>query len=142
MVGLLDKMQSERRHKLGVPNKVAHQCISVSPTLSLSDSRVPHYGLRSLAGWRARLTRLGRFPPAGQDGHAVLFAQALIWPAVGFDLLAQAPLPLDHLQQLAIALGGHARCACAAWYAGGGAACAWRGLSLRCQLGQVLELQL
>lgn len=61
---------------------------------------------------------------------------------MGFDLLAQAPLPLYDLQQLAVTLCGCARCACDACRAGGGAACARHGLSLRCQLGQVLELQL
>lgn len=109
---------------------------------SLSDSRVPYYGLRSLAGWCASFTWLRRFPPAGQDGHAVLLAQTLIWPPVSFDLLAQAPLPLDHLQQLAVTLGGCSRRDCAGCGAGGGAACARHGLSLCCQLGQVLELQL
>lgn len=83
-------------------------------SLSLSDSRVPHHGLRSLARRGASLTRLGRFPPARQDGHAVLLAQALIWPPVGFDFLAQAPLPLYHLQQFAVTLGGRARRAFAA----------------------------
>lgn len=111
-------------------------------SLSLSDGRVPHHGLRSLAGRCAGLTRLWRFPPAGQDGHAVLLAQALIRPPMGFDFLAQAPLPLYHFQQLAVTLGSCARCSYSTWHAGGSAACAWHGLSLRCQLCQVLELQL
>lgn len=126
---------------LGVLNKVATSVyLSHSVSLCVSDSRVPHHGLRSLARRCACFTWLGCFPPAWQDGHAVLFAQTFIWPPVSLDLLAQATLPLDHLQKLAITLGGCAHRACAGCYADRGAACAWHGLSLCCQLGQVLEL--
>lgn len=53
---------------------------------------------------------------------------------MSFNLLAEAPFPLDHLQQLAVALarGPGAR----------GASSGGWGLRLRCQLCQLLELQL
>lgn len=100
--------------------------------LSTSDGRVPHHGLRPLAGWRASLTRLRCPSPAREDGHAVLLAQAFVRAPVGLDLFAQAALTLDDFQQLAVSLG--LRC-------GRGGAPADSRLSL-CQLGELLELQL
>lgn len=61
------------------------------------------------AGWGAGLAGLGSPPPAGEDGHALLLAEASVGAVAGLDLLAHAALALYHLQQLAIALTGRLR---------------------------------
>lgn len=58
------------------------------------------------AGRGAGLAGLRPPPPAGEDGHALLLAEASVGAVARLDLLAHAALALDHLQQLAIALAG------------------------------------
>lgn len=58
------------------------------------------------AGRGAGLSGLRPPPPAGEDGHALLLAEAPVWAVARLDLLAHAAFALDHLQQLAIPLSG------------------------------------
>lgn len=57
-------------------------------------------------GRGARFAWLGPPPPAGEDGHALLLAEASVGAVARLDLLAHAALALDHLQQLAVPLAG------------------------------------
>lgn len=61
------------------------------------------------AGRGAGLAGLGPPPPAGEDGHALLLAEASVGAVARLDLLAHAALALYHLQQLAVALAGGLR---------------------------------
>lgn len=99
---------------------------------SSSDRCVPHHGLRSLARWRASLTRLRCPSPTREDGHAVLLAKAFVGAPVGLDLFAQAAFTLDDFQQLPVSLG----------LRGGREATSADGRLSLGQLGQLLELQL
>lgn len=58
------------------------------------------------AGRGAGLAGLGPPPPAGEDRHALLFAEASVRAVARLDLLAYAALALDHLQQLPVAFAG------------------------------------
>lgn len=71
-----------------------------------SDSGVPEDRVLPTAGRGAGLAGLRPAPPAGEDGHALLLAEAAVGPVARLDLLAHAALALDHLQQLAVALAG------------------------------------
>lgn len=58
------------------------------------------------AGRGAGLAGLRPPPPTGEDGHALLLAEAAVRAVARLDLLAHAALALDHLQQLPVALAG------------------------------------
>lgn len=64
----------------------------------LLDGRVPEdSGLGGIGRGAIFLAPIGLLP-AGQDGHAVLLAEGLVWRFLPrFDLLAQMPFLLDHL---------------------------------------------
>lgn len=79
---------SARHHRRGV---VVLKCIS--------DSSVPEHlaGVSGCGGGRGRVRRRLLPPPAGQDGHAVLFAQILLRTLTSFNLSTQNSFLLDHL---------------------------------------------
>lgn len=79
------------------------RCPGLPPS---SDGSVPEDGVLPAAGRGAGLSGLGPPPPAGEDGHALLLAEAPVGPVARLDLLAHAAFALDHLQQLAVALSG------------------------------------
>ena len=54
----------------------------------LSDGRVPEDRVLPAAGRRAGLAGLGPAPPAGEDRHALLLAEAPVGPVARLDLLA------------------------------------------------------
>lgn len=61
------------------------------------DGRVPEDCGLGGVGWRAVFfAPVGLFP-AGQDGHAVLFAQSFVWFLPCLDLVAKMPFLFDHL---------------------------------------------
>lgn len=74
-----------------------------------SDGSVPEDCVLPAAGRGAGLAGLRPPPPAGENGHALLLAEASVGAVARLDLLAHAALALDDLQQLAIALAGRLR---------------------------------
>lgn len=77
------------------------QCPGLPPS---SDGSVPEDGVLPAAGRSAGLAGLRPPPPAGEDRHALLLAEAPVRAVSRLDLLAHAALALDHFQQLAVAL--------------------------------------
>lgn len=93
----------------GEPGTPARSPVRCPGLPASSDGRVPEDGVLPAAGRGAGLAGLRPPPPAGEDGHALLLAEASVGAVAGLDLLAHAALALDHLQQLAIALAGGRR---------------------------------
>lgn len=71
----------------------------------LSDGSIPEHGGSVSSGSGSGRGGVWRwlFPlPAGEDGHAVLFAQVLLRPLASFDLSTQNTFFLDHLHHFGV----------------------------------------
>lgn len=75
-----------------------HSPVQVPWTPASSDGSVPEDSVLPAAGRGAGLAGLRPPPPAGEDGHALLLAEASVGAVARLDLLAHAALALDHLQ--------------------------------------------
>lgn len=98
------RVPHSRQVSLGEPCPAPQSCCPGLPPSS--DGSVPEDGVLPAAGRGAGLSGLGPPPPAGEDGHALLLAEAPVGPVARLDLLAHAAFALDHLEQLAVALAG------------------------------------
>lgn len=84
---------------------------------SVSDGRIPEHRGGVSGGLGSGWSGVGRGllpPPAGQDGHTVLFAQILFRPLTSFDLSTQNAFFLDRLHHGGVSTEPrHLECKCA-----------------------------